>query len=182
MQTKNFRNIVETFNKFYLSGDILVDWGQQARLQISSNIDHEIEELNLSKDEFANECFKIISIATHISTGEIESVDSNDGDIQIVQDVVLRDKDLMQYINVQASSKQRILDSIEHEILTKRSPINVKNILTHSISLTINTDDRNRENQKSLTIELSKTDAKTLIESVNRALVDIEKLELEDIS
>lgn len=182
MHTKDFRTIVENFNKFYLSEDILVDWGQQARLQISSNLEHKIEELNLTKDEFANACFKIISIATHISTGEIESVDSDDEDIQIVQDIVLRDTDLMQHINVQATSKQYILDSIEHEILTKRSPINVKNILTHSISLTINTDDRNRENQKSFTIELSKTDAKTLIESVNKALVDIEKLELEDIS
>ncbi|MBU4639423.1 hypothetical protein [Bacillus toyonensis] len=176
MNKEKFLEFVKVFSELHSSEDILITWGAEATLKLSTRIDLELEKFNLTKEEFANECFKIITIASNIASGNI-NLRAEEEEVQIVNDIFLQDKDLLQYINVHTTSQSQILDEADYELLTKRYKKHINEVLTYSIGLSVNTNNSQRNNKKHINLELSKSDAKQLIEILNQALVDIEQLE-----
>ncbi len=177
MQKETFYESVKVFSELYKTDDILVTWGEDSTLKLNSQIGSQIKHLNLSTEEFADVCFKIISIATNIATGKIDVTSSKNEDVHIVNKILLQDTDLLQLININTTSNLQILEEGGYELLTKRLKINIHQPYTYTIAFTLNTHNHRKENKQNLSIELSKKDAKDLIELLNRALVDIEELE-----
>ncbi|EJQ20144.1 hypothetical protein [Bacillus cereus] len=178
MNKETFPELISLFSKLYFSDDILVTWGQEATLKLSPNVDTELEKLNfnITKEDFVNECFKIISLATKLASGNTEILHEKK-EAPLVNEYLLTNKELLQHINVQTTSNIQVIEDIDYELLTKRYKENIQDILGYSIAISLDTNNKEKTDRNRLNIELSKTDAKNLIELLNKALVDVESLE-----
>lgn len=173
----------QLFWKLYSENKLFVRWSKNSTI-IESKYDLEHELLKVDKtieiDEFTSNALEIANIAQKmVLEGEI--LDDSKYRIDAARQLLENNPRLIEEIYVRSTSNVNTFEGLDYEILTKREKGNLKNIIGHSAILRLNASDANRKSKddcnKHLLIEITRGEAKEIIETLQGIIDDIEYIE-----
>lgn len=181
MDIEKFEDYFDIFCQFYADRKIEVIWNSNEQgIKALVDLEKEISSIHseFSKDDFIKTAFDIVQISVQISTGMRSEKDFSNEKINIVRNKFLT-KEIIDKININFTSKHKVLESMTYEVLTKRIPDNANQIITLTTLLSLNLRDISKVNDdfalQNINIELSKGEIRSLIEQLNSLLIELEK-------
>lgn len=129
-------------------------------------------------NEFVSQGFEIINDVKEYILGDMDSI--NEEDESLIKEIIEGNSAYVEDILVKENSNLNLLNSIEYEVLTKRDKKSINKVLAYSLLINFNISEiKNREDEdKTVSLELSKEDIKMLINKLGQALESIEMIDI----
>lgn len=175
MEKNKFEKYFSILKELYKNRNINIEWYKN-HYKFNAKIDLEDYFLEkgeqYSKAEFDKFLRGFVTLIKDISVDNIKQTEEWKKDLILNENFFTKEE--MDHIAIITTSKLPTLESIESEILTKRSSININKTNSYSVLLSINIINSIKSD---IYIELSKKQLKEIIDNLSEIYSDMEGLE-----